>query len=96
MNVVDFVFRLLHIYNLPTSSVLIPLCSPYTPFDDYAHLFVDYENTSGDWTNFSTNYAHNYDDYANTFDDQMNNVVDSINTLDISFVDLCIPNLALL
>jgi hypothetical protein len=96
MNVVDFIFRLLHIHNLPTLFILIPLCSPCTPFADYAHLFANYEDTFSDCTNFSTNYAHNFDDCVNTLDDQMNNITDSIDMLDISSLDLYIPNPALL
>jgi hypothetical protein len=71
MNVTNFIFQLLHIRNLLTLFILIPLCSPCTPFADCAHLFDDYENISSDYANFSTNYAHNFDGYAKT-------IVDSI------------------
>jgi hypothetical protein len=69
MNIVDFIFRLLHICNLLKLSILTPFCPPYTPFVDFAHLFIDYENTFGDCTIFSIDSAHNFDDYANTFGD---------------------------
>jgi hypothetical protein len=102
-NIVDFIFWLLHIRNLPTWYVLTPLRSPCTPFANYAHLFIDYDNTSSDYTDFFTdcadfsiNYAHNFYDYVNTPDDQANNVVDSTNTLDISSLDFYIPNHTLL
>jgi hypothetical protein len=75
---------------------LTPLCSPHTPFANYAHFSIDYENTSGDCIDFSANYAHNFDDIVNTPNDQLNIVADSADTLDISFVDFCIPNPALL
>jgi hypothetical protein len=65
MNIADFIFQLLHIHNHPTFFVLIPLCSPYTPSINCAHLSTNYENTFGDYINFSTNYAHNSNDYAN-------------------------------
>jgi hypothetical protein len=61
MNVVDFIFWILHIRNLPTLFVLIPLCLPCTPSTENAHLSTDYENTYGDCTNFSVDYAHNFD-----------------------------------
>jgi len=79
-----------------TLFILTPLCSPYTPFIDYAHLSSDYENTSGDYIEFSANYAHNFDDCVNTPNDRANIVVDSTDMLDISFVDFSIPNLTLL
>jgi hypothetical protein len=96
MNVIDFIFQLLHICNHPTLFVLTSLCLPYTPYVNCAHLFTDYENTSGDYTEFSFDYAHNFDDYVNTFNDQANTIVDSIDTLDISSVDFYIPNPILL
>jgi hypothetical protein len=95
MNVAYFIFRLLHICNLPTLSIMTPLCSPCTPLVDYAYLFANYVNTSGDYTDFSTNCAHNSNDCANTLDDRVN-VADSANMPDISSLDLNIPNLALL
>ncbi len=73
-----------------------PFHSPYTPFANYAHLFVDYEKTFGDCTDFYVDYAHNYDDYVNTANDHMNIAYDSANTPSISFVDFCIPNPMLL
>jgi hypothetical protein len=81
MNVAIFIFRLLHIRNLPTLFVLIPLHSPYTPFANYAHLFVDCLNTFGDYIDFSVDCAHNNDDYANTPYDRTNIVANSSNTL---------------
>jgi hypothetical protein len=96
MNVTDFIFRLLHIYNLPTLFILTPLHFPCTPFTDCAHLSVNYKNTLGDSTDFSVDYAHNYNDCANIRDDRTNIVFDSVDTLDISSFNFCIPNLALL
>jgi hypothetical protein len=96
MNITNLMFQLFHIHNLLTLFVLTPLHSPYTPSIDYAHLSIDYENTFGDYTNFSTNCAHNSDDYANTPNDRMNIVVNSANMPNISPLDLCIPNPALL
>jgi hypothetical protein len=96
MNVANFIFRLLHIHNCPTLSVLIPLHLPCTPFVDYAHSFLDCENTFSDCINFSTDCAHNFDDCANTPNDRMNTTTDLADRLDISFVNFCIPNLALL
>jgi hypothetical protein len=69
MNVTYFIFRLLHIHNHPIFSVLTPLCLPYTPFVNYARLFVDCEDASGDCTDFSIDCAHNSDDCVNTLDD---------------------------
>jgi hypothetical protein len=89
MNVVDFIFRLLHIRKRSTLFILTPLRSPCTPFANYAHLSTDYGNTFSDCTNFSI-------DCVNTPNDRKNIVVDSTDTLDISFVYFCIPNLALL
>jgi hypothetical protein len=89
-------FWLLHIQNCLTFSVLIPLRSPCTPFANCAHLSVDCENTSNDYTDYFANYAHNINDYANTLDDQANTIVDLTDTLDISSIDFCIPNPALL
>jgi hypothetical protein len=85
----DFIFWLLHIHNLPTLFVLIPLCSPCTPF-------VDCENTFDDCVNLSIACAHNFDDYANTPNDWVNTTIDLVDTFDISSLDLCIPNFALL
>jgi hypothetical protein len=82
MNVVDFIFWLVHICNHPTFSLSTPLCSPYTLFVDRAHLFVDCENTFGDCINFFIDYAHNFDDCVNTFDDLTSIVTDSTNTFD--------------
>jgi len=96
MNVIDFIFQLFHIHNHPTLSILTPFCSSCTPFVDCAHLSINYGNTSGDYINFSTDCAHNSDDYANTFDDWTNIVVDLANTPNISSIDFCIPNPALL
>jgi hypothetical protein len=92
MNVVDFAFQLLHIYNCPTLFVLIPLRSPCTPSIDNAHFFIDCENTFGDCTDFFVDCAHNFDDYANTLDNRTNNVVDSADMPNISSIDLCTPN----
>ncbi len=93
MNFVDFIFRLFHIRNFPTLSILIPFRSPYTPSAKCAHLSTNYENTYGDCTNFSIDYAHNSNDCVNTLDDRVNTVVDSADMLDISSLNFCIPNL---
>jgi hypothetical protein len=69
MNIANFIFQLLHICNLLTLFVLTPFCSPYTPSNDYAHLFADYENTFGDYMDFFADCAHNYDNCANAPDD---------------------------
>jgi hypothetical protein len=89
MNVTNFIFQLLHICNHPTLCVLTPLRSPYTPS-------ADYENTSNDYTDFLVDCAHNSYDYANTPNDQAKIVVDSADMHEISYVDFCIPNFALL
>jgi hypothetical protein len=96
MNFVDFIFRLFHIRNFPTLSILTPLCSPYTPSAKCAHLSTNYENKYGDYTNFSTDYAHNSNDFVNIFDDRVNTVIDSADMFDISSLNFCIPNLTLL
>jgi hypothetical protein len=89
MNIIDFIFWLLHICNRPTLSVLTPLRSPCTTSIDYAHLSIDYGNTSGDYTNF-------FVDCANIPNDRNNIVIDSIDTPNISSIDFCIPNPTLL
>jgi hypothetical protein len=98
MNAANFIFWLFHIPNLPTLVVLTPLCLPYTPFANRAHLSVeffnalaDYDNTFVNCTNFFAHYANKFDDYANTPDDWVNTSIDSINTLDKSSSDLCNP-----
>ncbi len=67
-----------------------------TPFIDYAHLSPKYENTFGDCINLSADYAHNFDDCVNTPDDRVNILINLADMLDISSLDLCIPNHALL
>jgi len=52
MNMVDFIFRLLHIRIHFILSVLTPLGFPYTCFANYAHLSIDCENTYGECTCF--------------------------------------------
>jgi hypothetical protein len=89
MNIIDFIFWILHIHNRLTLSVLIPLRLPYTPS-------INYENTSNDCTKFLVDHAHNSNDCASTPDDQMNIVANSSNMPDISSVDFYIPNLVLL
>jgi hypothetical protein len=86
MKVADFIFRSLHNRNCLTLSILTPFRSPCTPSVNCAHLFVNCENTSNDCTNFSDDCAHDYDDCVNTL----------VDTLDVSSLDLCIPNPALL
>jgi len=51
MNIVEFIFRLLDSYNIPTLSVLIPFHSAFTPFANYAYLSPNYENTISDYIN---------------------------------------------
>jgi hypothetical protein len=92
MNVIDFIFQLLHIRNLLTLFVLTPLHSPYTPFVDYAHLYANYENTFNDCINFSIDYALNSNDYVNTLDDRVNIAVNLANIPNISSLNFCIPN----
>ncbi len=69
MNALDFICQLLHICDLPTLLILTPLCSPYTPSTNCAHLSFDYDNTSIDYTDFSINYANKFDDCANVPND---------------------------
>jgi hypothetical protein len=68
MNVIDFIFKLLHIANISLLIILTLPCSPYIPAD-YAHSFVDCDHIYLDYTNFFTNYANKYDDCVNTPDD---------------------------
>jgi hypothetical protein len=99
MNIIDFIFWLLHIRNCLTLSVLstlIPLHSPCTTSIGYAHLSPNCENTYGDCIDFSDDYAHNSDDCVNTLNDQMNTTTNLVDTLDISSIDFCIPNSTLL
>jgi hypothetical protein len=103
MNVANFIFRLLHILNLPTLLVLIPFHSPYTPSINYAHLFVDYinssidcDNTFADCAHLSIDYANESNDYANTLDAKMNIFVDLVDTLDKLPSYICIPKPSLL
>jgi len=58
MNATNFIFQLVHIHNLPTLIVLIPLCLPCTPFANYVHPSTNYENTFGDCIDFSTNNSN--------------------------------------
>jgi hypothetical protein len=69
MDVIDLIFQLLHIFNLPSLVILTPLRSPYTPSVDYVHFFVDYDNTSINYTDFLTNRGNTYVDYSNTLED---------------------------
>jgi len=85
MNIANFIFRLLHIHNLPTLIVLTPPCSPHTPSANFAHLFIDYVNSFDDCDNTSTNYTNFFTDCANTS-------VDSADTCVKSSLDLYIPN----
>ncbi len=92
MNVIDFIFWLLHIYNLLTLFLLTPLCLPCMPSTDCSQLSIDYDNTFGDYSNLFANCAHNYNDCENIPNDWANIDVDLVNTLDISSLNLCIPN----
>jgi hypothetical protein len=96
MNVANFIFWLLHICNLPTLFVLIPLCPPCTPFANCAHLLIDFENTSANYIDFSIDCAHNFEDYANAPNDRANIVVDFAEIPNISSLNRYIPNFALL
>jgi hypothetical protein len=76
MDVIDFIFQLLHIINLLRLIVLTPPHSPCIPFADYAHSSTDCVNSSidcdhtfVDCTNFSIDYANKSDDCANTLDE---------------------------
>jgi hypothetical protein len=75
---------------------LTPLCSPSTPSADYAHIFVDCENTIGESIDFFVKCAHNSDDCVNTLDGRTNIATNLVDIPNISFVDVFIPNLALL
>ncbi len=68
MNIADFIFRLLHICNLPTL-VVTPTHLPCTPFANYTHLLAYYDNTFVDCTNFYVECANKYDDCVNMPDD---------------------------
>ncbi len=57
MDIIDFIFRLLHISNLPSLVVLIPPCLAYTPFVECVHFSIDYVNSSIDCDNIFTNYT---------------------------------------
>jgi hypothetical protein len=96
VNVTNFIFRLLHIYNLLTLSILTPFHLPCTPFANYAHLSIDCENTSVDYTNFFVDCAHNFKNCVNTPNDWVNIAVDLACTPYIPSLDHCIPNMALL
>jgi hypothetical protein len=96
MNATDFIFRLLHIHNLPTLVVLIPPHLPCTPFVDYAHFSANYVNSFIDYENTSVDCANNFDDCDNTFDDWANTLVDLACTLNIPSLDFYIPNPSLL
>jgi hypothetical protein len=61
MNIAEFIFRLLHIYNIPTLFVLTPFHSPFTRFADYAYLSPNYENTTGDCINSFADLADTID-----------------------------------
>jgi hypothetical protein len=103
MNTTNFIFRLLHIFNLLTLVVFIPLHSPCTPFVDCAHLstncvnsYTNCDNTFVDYTNFFVDCANKSNDCANTLDDWANTSIDSADTLDNLFLDLCFSNPSLL
>jgi hypothetical protein len=96
MNITNFIIRLIHILNRPTLFVLTPLCSPSTPFANYAHIFADCENTVGENTDFFVKCAHNSDDYVNTPNGRTNIAINLADIPNMSSIDFCIPNLALL
>jgi hypothetical protein len=103
MNTTNFIFQLLHIFNLLTLVVLIPLHSPCTPFVDCAHLstncvnsYTNCDNTFVDYINFFIDCANKSNDCANTLDDWANTSIDSADTLDNLFLDMCFSNPSLL
>ncbi len=96
MNVANFIFRLLHICNLPTLVVLTPTHLPCTPSINYTHLSTYNDNTFVDCTNFYVDCANKYDDCVNMPNDWVKTIVDSIDTHDRSFSESYIPNPSLL
>jgi hypothetical protein len=95
MDVIDLIFQLLHIFNLPSLVILTPPHSPYTPSIDYVHFFVnrvnsyvDCDNTSTNYTDFFTDCGNTYVNYSNTPKDWVNIIVDSTETLEISSLDI--------
>jgi hypothetical protein len=90
MNVVDFIFQLLHIHNLCTLIVLTPFHSPCTPStNNCAHLFIDYVNSSIDCINTYVDCINLFAERGNKSDDCANTFV---NTLERLSLHLCIPN----
>jgi len=96
MNVLDFIFSLVHILNLPTLTTLIPFHLPYMPFVDCAHLFVDYVNSCFDYGNTSIDYIDFSIDCVNKSNDYANTSTNSVNTFDRSSSNLYIPIWSLL
>jgi hypothetical protein len=52
MNIINFIFRLFHIINLPSLVISTPPCSPCIPFTDCVNSFGDYDHTFVDCTDF--------------------------------------------
>jgi hypothetical protein len=96
MNTTNFIFQLLHIHNLPTLIVLIPLHSPCTPSIDFTHVFVDYVNSFYDCDNIHANCTNFYANCANKSNDCANTFVDLTNTHDRSSSNFYIPNPSLM
>jgi hypothetical protein len=87
MNASYFIFRLVHILNLPTLIVVTPPHLPCKHFADCSHLFTkcvnsfaNYDNTSIDCTDFSVDYANKSNDCVKTPDDWANTSIDLVNT----------------
>jgi hypothetical protein len=79
MNIAEFIFWLLHIYNTPTLSILTPFHSPFTPFANYAYLSPNYENTTGECINF-------FVDLADTIDISINLYIPNLALLQLLFI----------
>jgi hypothetical protein len=92
MDVANFIFRLLHIFNLPSLAILTPLHTPYTPSIDYAHLSTNCVNSYVDYIDFSIDCGNKSDDYVNMPNDWANIIIDSTNNFDILSSNIRIPN----
>jgi hypothetical protein len=78
MNVVNFIFQLLHILNFLTLVVLIPPCLPYTPSINCAHLHVYCVNSSADCDNTFAKCTKKFDAYANLYKRQIYCLVNNV------------------
>jgi len=79
MNIAEFIFQLLHIYNIRTLSILTPFHSPFTPFADYAYLFPNYKNTTSD-------YINSFVDLANIIDISIDLYIPNLALLQLLFI----------